>query len=180
MALTSTLYRLHLELSDVDRGVYQDLDLRIAQHPSEALDRVVARALAYAICLEDGIDFGKGLSDTEEPALWTHDLTGRLLHWIEVGLPSAERLHLASKRAERVSVVCHKDLEMLMKELGRKKVHRAEHLRIFGLKPEFVAELAKTFERTTSWMVLLNDGELSVTVGARTFTTTVARPTLSS
>ena len=95
MALSSTLYRLRIELSDVDRGVYESLDLRVARHPSEGADRLVARVLAYALLYEPGLEFGKGLSDADEPALSTHDLTGQLTHWIDVGTPSADRIHIA-------------------------------------------------------------------------------------
>lgn len=178
MAPSATLYRLSLELSDVDRGVYETLDLRIAQHPSEPLDRVVVRALAYALLYEEGLDFGRGISEADEPALWTHDLTGRLLHWIDVGLPTTERLHLAAKKADRVSVVCHKDVELLLRELEKKKIHRAERLAIFALESGFVAELSKTLERNSSWTVVVHDGELSVTVRDSTFSTTIGRPTV--
>src|SRR5690606_13082441 len=47
MARSATLYRMKMELSDVDRGVYESLDFRIAQHPSEGEERLVARILAY-------------------------------------------------------------------------------------------------------------------------------------
>lgn len=180
VAPSATLYRLTMDLSDVDRGVYETLDLRIAQHPSEPLDRVVVRALAYALLYEDGLEFGRGISEAEEPALWTHDLTGRLLHWVDVGLPTSERLHLAGKKADRVSVVCHKDVDLLLRELAKKKVHRAELLTILAIDSGFVTELAKTLERNTSWTIVVQDGELSVTAGERTSSTTVGRPTLTS
>ena len=33
MGTGATMYRLKIELSDVDRGVYESLDLRLARHP---------------------------------------------------------------------------------------------------------------------------------------------------
>ena len=46
MAISSTLYRFQIELSDIDRGVYESLDWRVACHPSEDSERMVVRVLA--------------------------------------------------------------------------------------------------------------------------------------
>jgi uncharacterized protein YaeQ len=179
VAAATTLYRVAIELSDLDRNVYESLDLRLAQHPSEPLDRVVIRLLAYLLVYEEGLEFGRGLSDADEAALWTHDLTGRLLHWVDVGLPSAERVHLATKRAERVTIVCHKDPDLLKKELLKRKGHRGENLKLLALDPEFVAKLASNLERTNQWSVLVQDDEIHVTSRDVTVSTTLLRPSLS-
>lgn len=141
MAAATTLYRIAVELSDLDRNVYESLDLRLAQHPSEPLDRVVARLLAYVLVYEEGLEFGRGLSDADEATLWTHDLTGRLLHWIDVGMPSVERIHLATKKAEKVTIVCHKDPELLKKELSMRKGHRGENLTLIAVAPDCPASV---------------------------------------
>ena len=77
MALSATVYHFQIELSDVDRGVYQSLDLRVARHPSESTPYLLTRVIAYALLFEEGIAFTKGLSTSEEPALWVKDLQGR-------------------------------------------------------------------------------------------------------
>src|SRR5438874_12979014 len=97
MALSATVYHLQIELSDVDRGVYEELDLRVARHPSETMRYLLTRVLAYCLCYEEGIAFSKGLSTVEEPPLWVKDAQGNLRVWIEIGTPSPERLHKASK-----------------------------------------------------------------------------------
>jgi len=61
MAISSTLYRFQIELSDIDRGVYESLDWRVACHPSEDSERMVVRVLARAIAHEEGLDFGRRL-----------------------------------------------------------------------------------------------------------------------
>ncbi len=88
-----------VRLADADRAVYETLALRVAQHPSETPQFLVARVLAYCLEYAEGITFSKGLSDPEEPAILVHDLTGALQTWIEVGMPEAARLHKASKAA---------------------------------------------------------------------------------
>ena len=50
MALTATVYNFDVQLSDVDRGVYESLAIRAARHPSETEEYLVTRVLAY--CLE--------------------------------------------------------------------------------------------------------------------------------
>jgi len=175
VARPSTLYRIQLELSDVDRGVYESLDLRVAQHPSEDESRLVARILAYALLYEEGLEFGRGLSEVEDASLWVHDLTGRLLHWIDVGTPSAERIHLASKKAERVSIVCHKDEEALRREMSKRSVHDAEKVAVLYLEPALVRELAEALQRNATWIMVHTDGQLSISCGDQNFAGSVLR-----
>src|SRR5450756_214185 len=110
MALTSTIYNVTVDLSDIDRDVYESLDLRMAMHPSESPEYLVTRLLAYCLEYTEGIEFTSGLSNGVEPAIVVRDLTGRVVSWIEVGMPDAERLHRASKLAARVAVYTHRDL----------------------------------------------------------------------
>ena len=103
MALTAIIYNFSIELADVDRGVYESLTLKVAQHPSETEERLLTRVLAYCLEYTDGIAFSKGgISDPDEPAITVRDLTGALKVWIEVGAPDAARLHKASKAAQAV------------------------------------------------------------------------------
>src|SRR5262245_44730898 len=108
MALGSTIYHLTIELSDTDRSTYASLDLRLARHPSESSRYLLTRTLAYCLSYEEGICFSKGgLSSSEEPPVYVQDATGVLKAWIDVGAPSAKRLHKASKAAERVALFTH-------------------------------------------------------------------------
>ena len=107
------IYRFEIRLADVDRGVYVDLDLRVAQHPSEDVPFLLTRVLARALEHEEGLDFGKGLSEADEPALWTRTGDGRVLLWIDVGSPAPDRLHRANKLAEKgisLETLDHMDL----------------------------------------------------------------------
>ena len=91
MALNSTIYAFSVCLADADRGVYETLSLRVAQHPSETAEHLIARLLAYCLEYVEGITFSKGLSDPDEPAMGVRDLTGVLKSWIDIGLPEAAR-----------------------------------------------------------------------------------------
>src|SRR3954469_10303516 len=117
MALTATMHHFQITLSDVDRSVYESLDLRVARHPSETLRYLVTRTLAYCFSYEEGIAFSKGgLSSAEEAPVFIRDPTGVLVAWIDVGAPSAERLHKAAKAAGRVAVFTHVPLVLLRRE----------------------------------------------------------------
>src|SRR5512136_652890 len=102
MALPSTIYRTTIQLSDIDRGVYETLQASVARHPSETEERLVARLLASALCYEDGLQFTRGICVGEEPDLWSIGPDGRVTLWVEVGLPEPERLIKAARHVERV------------------------------------------------------------------------------
>ena len=128
MALSATIYTFEIELADSDRAVYETLNLRVAQHPSETTDYLLTRVIAYCLEYTEGIAFSKGLSDPGDPAIAVRDLTGALQAWIDIGLPEPERLHRASKAAPRVAVYTHKDPERWSVKLAAAKVYRAEKL----------------------------------------------------
>jgi uncharacterized protein YaeQ len=169
MALTATIYHLQVNLSDVDRGVYESLDLRLARHPSETMRFLLTRTLAYCLSYEDGIAFSKGgLSTTDEPAVSVRDPTGVLLAWIGVGAPSAERLHKATKAAARVSLFTHVERSLLRREAATREIHRAEEIEVWRLDPSFLDALEEKVDRNSKLDVVRTGGQLYVTVGGAT------------
>jgi uncharacterized protein YaeQ len=176
VALQATVYRLQIELSDVDRGVYEALDLRLARHPSESMPYLLTRALAYALLYEEGIAFSKGgLSSTDEPPLTIRDLQGNLRAWIEIGTPSADRLHKASKASPRVVVFTQHDPRLLIKEAATRPIHKAEQIEVYALDATFLAELEALTDRNAKWTLLRNDGQLYVTVGEKSASAPLTR-----
>ena len=169
MALTSTLYHFEIDVSDVDRGVYEKLDLRIARHPSESTHYLLTRALAYCLFYEEGIAFSRGLSTTDEPAIWVKDPGGRVTLWLDIGSPSAERIHKASKAASRVVIVTQHDPRVLVDRIRGEKIHRKEDVEIFALAPSFLDALASVLDRHMSFTLVRNEGELYVTAGQSSF-----------
>jgi uncharacterized protein YaeQ len=169
VALTATVRRLKVQLSDVDRGVYELLDLRLAQHPSETDLFLVTRALAYCLCFAPGIEFGRGLSNVDEPALWIKTPDGRVDTWIEVGTPSAERLHRASKAAPRLCVFTQHDPQLIVREAQKTPIHRAKEIELYAPALPLLRALAERVERAMSWELSLSGGQLYVTIGGDTF-----------
>ncbi|MBK8999039.1 MAG: YaeQ family protein [Myxococcales bacterium] len=167
MALTATMYRWQVNVSDVDRGVYTTLDLRLAQHPSESLRYLVTRALAYCLSYEDGIAFSKGgISSTDEPPVSVHDPTGLLTAWIDVGAPTAERLHKAAKAAPKVVLFTSSDLVALRREATG--IHRVEAVEVLRIEQRLIDEIAERVERNLSLELTRSDAHLYVTVAGQT------------
>jgi len=172
----TTLFSFDIDLSDVDRGVYAPLNLRVAQHPSELPDHLVTRVLAYCLEHTEGIEFTKGLSEPDEPALWVRDLTGQLQTWIDVGLPSPERLHRAAKAAPRVAVYIHKEPTRWMKDVLDARIHRAAKLEAFAFDRDWLAALTAKLDRRNQWSLARSDGQIYLTVGDDTLETVLERP----
>ncbi|HZL17956.1 MAG TPA: YaeQ family protein [Polyangia bacterium] len=179
MAQSATVYRIQIELSDVDRGVYEALDLRLGRHPSETMRYLLTRVIAYCLCYEEGIAFTKGLSTNDEPAIWVRDLQGALRVWIEVGTPSAERLHKASKASPRLVVFTYADPELLQEAARAKAIYKADRLEIFALDPAFLDALDAITDRNAKWTLVHTEGMVYVTSGTESLSTPVVRHTLT-
>lgn len=166
MALPATMRRFTIQLSDADRGVYEELDWRVAQHPSESDRYLVARIVARALEHGDGLEFSKGgVSDDDEPAVVQRDLRGDLKAWIEVGSPTADRLHKATKAAPRVVVYTWKSIEALTEAIRERKTHRADDIQLRGLDPDWLDRIAAKLERNNAWDLSVSGGSIYLTIG---------------
>ena len=180
MAQTATVYNFDIELSDVDRGVYETLSVRAARQPSETEEYLVTRVLAYCLEYTDGIEFTKGLAEPDTPAIVVRDLTGALCVWIEVGAPDAARLHKASKAASRVVVYTHRDPAVLLRQLSGERIHRAESLEIHAIDRALIDALVARLDRRTAFALAVTERHLYVTLGGETLEGTVTRHSLNA
>lgn len=167
MALKSTIYKAALQIADMDRGVYADHALTLALHPSETEERLMVRLLAFALLApasdDDGaLQFAKGLSDTDEPDLWQHDLTGQLMHWVEVGQPDDRRLSKACGKARRVSLFCYASSAHIWWAGVVNKLSRLNNLHVWQLPAEQTRDLAALAQRAMQLQVTVQDGTVWV------------------
>ena len=148
MALKSTIFKATLNVADLDRGYYGDHALTIARHPSETDERMMMRLLAFALFADERLEFGKGLSSTEEPALWLKEYSGEIRLWIEVGLPDERALRRAAGRAEQVILLAYggraMDAWWAKEGAGLRKI---SNLRVLAIDEEQSAALAVLAER---------------------------------
>ena len=170
MAQTATIHTFGIDLAHIDRGVFERLDLKVARHPSETTEYMLARVLAYCCEFREGIAMTEGLSSGDEPAVLVKDLTGRITAWIEVGMPDANRLHRAAKLAARVAVYTHRDIRQLLAQLAGQKIHRGGEIPIYALDRGRLEELAAVVDRRADAAISISAGDIYVTLGSRTVT----------
>jgi uncharacterized protein YaeQ len=175
MALGATIYNFDVELADADRRVYESLALRVPRHPSESEEYLVTRLLAYLLEYAEGIEFSRGVSDPDEPAIIVRDLTGAITAWIEVGTPDAARLHKASKAAARVAVYTHKDPAQFLRQLAGERIHNSDALELYAIDRALVGALVARLDRRVAFSVSVTDREVYVSIGAENLTGAVVR-----
>jgi uncharacterized protein YaeQ len=175
MAIAATIHTVEIDLADSDRRVYETLALRVARHPSESGEYLVARVLAYCMEYAEGIAFSRGVSEPDEPAIVVRDLTGAIRTWIEIGSPDAARLHKAAKVAQRVAVYTHKDPAQLLRHLTGEKIHRAADIELHAIDRALIRELTARLDRRMAFGLSINEHELYVSIGAETLTGGVTR-----
>ncbi len=170
MALSATIYTYDINFSDIDRGVYAAIPLKIAQHPAESMDYMLTRVLAYCLEytpeLQPFLAFGRSVGTVggEEPAVWARDYTGAIKLWVEVGLPDADKLHRAAKVSERVAVYTHRDPLQLMRMLSGKNIYRAAEIPVIAFDKSFLGQLAERLGRRASIELSVNDHHLYVEI----------------
>jgi uncharacterized protein YaeQ len=180
MAIKATIYKAHLQLADMDRGIYADRSLTLARHPSETDERLMVRLLAYALNApaddDDGaLEFGAGLSDADEPDLWQRDLTGAVTHWIEVGQPDERRLLRASGRAERVSVIVYSAAAPIWWKGIETRISRAANVAVWQLPATESQALGELAERGMQIQCNVQDGTAWIGSGERSVEITPVR-----
>jgi len=164
VARTGTVHHLRIDLSDVDRAVYESLDLRVAQHPSESPRRVLTKTLAYALLYADGIEFARaGLSDTDEPEIAIRDSdsaqTGRVALWIEVGSPASDRLKRAINASRSVVVFCTNEGQGAQGVVERARaLPRCERVTVMSVEASFVDALAERIAAAAGRFALVRSG----------------------
>lgn len=169
MALQVVMYKFKIDLSDIDKGVYQSFELRLACHPSESGTYLLTRVLAYCLNFREGLEFSpQGLSDPDTPALRAVSRTGAIELWIEIGSPSAKKIHKASKAAGQVKIYTYKDPKALVKELSSQHVHRLEEIEVYSLKSQQLESLETHLGRDNRWAVVMMEGALTVSFASGT------------
>lgn len=161
MAIGATIHTFEVHLADIDRGVYDELSLRVARHPSETAEFMMTRVLAYCLEYEEGITFnGGGVSSTDEPAVLVRDLTGKITAWIEIGAPDAQRLHFGSKLADRAAVYTHRNPEKLLAAWEGKTIHRASDIVLRSFDSGFIDSAVAKLDRRNTMTVSVTEGQL--------------------
>jgi uncharacterized protein YaeQ len=173
MALPSTIYRALVQLSDLDRQVYEELHTTIARHPSETEERLLARLLAYALRFEEGIGFTRGVGAGDEPDLWAKSPDGRVKSWIEVGLPDPERLAKSCRHVEQAILFAFGPGQPRWLEQHLQKLCACRNLTVIGIDFGFLQQLKAHLQRGINWSLTVTEGALYLSVGDQSLETTL-------
>lgn len=161
MALKSTICKATLAVADMDRPYYGTHELRLALHPSETAERMMVRVLAFALHASERLEFGRGISTDDEPALWARDDTGRILDWIEVGLPDERVLRRAAGRADRVTVYAYGGRAVdLWWQRSADALGRVRNLAVHAVPPDAVVAMGALAERAMDLHFTRQEGAL--------------------
>jgi uncharacterized protein YaeQ len=169
MALTATIHRCELQITDLDRSYYNTHTLTIARHPSETDQRMMVRVLAFALHANEGLAFGRGLSQDDEPDLWRHSPDGRVLDWVETGQPDEKRIRKASARAERLTVYCYQPraARIWWQQLAP-KLERFDNVEVYLLPDEASQDIGTLARRAMDLQCTIQDGQIWLSDPERT------------
>ena len=161
MALKATIFKVDLQIADMDRNYYASHALTIARHPSETDERMMVRLLAFACHADEALSFGKGLSADDEPDLWQKDLTGSIAVWIDVGLPDEKLVRKACGRAQQVVIYSYggRAADMWWAQVSP-KLDRANNLSVINLPVETSKAMAQLASRTMQLNCTIQDRQI--------------------
>jgi uncharacterized protein YaeQ len=173
MALKSTIYKIDLNIADMDRQYYAQHSLTLAKHPSETDERVMVRLISFTMYANEALIFGKGLSDDEEPDLWQKDLTGAIQLWMDVGLPTEKDIRKACGRSRQVVVMLYGGrIADMWWDTNSKGLLKLNNLTVINL-PETQA-LARLAAKSMNLSFTIQDGEILASHDTGSFNITPA------
>jgi uncharacterized protein YaeQ len=170
MALKAIIYRANVNVSDLDNNNYSDHSFTIARHPSETEERMMVRLLAYVLNVPPNndlgtLEFGKDMWEADEPALCQRDLTGLLMHEIELGQPEEKRLVRACGRAKKVTVYTYGSTSTAWWASVMNKLSRVNNLIVWQYPADQVQALGTLAARSMTLQITLQEGTLWISEG---------------
>ena len=171
MANKATVYKVELQISDMDRHYYGTHNFTLAQHPSETDERLMVRLLAFALLAQERLEFGRGISSDDEPDLWLRSRTGDIELWIDLGQPDEARIRRACGRAREVTIVTYSGRGAdLWWEKNAGALARIEHLSVIDIPYAAVQELGNMAARNMTLQCLIQDGQVQIMDASHTTT----------
>lgn len=162
MALSASIFKTNIQLSDMDRQHYSSYSLTLARHPSETDERMMVRLIAFMRYADERLVFTKGLSETEEPDLWVKDLTGQTRLWIEVGVPTVKRIVTKSRQVEKIVIFGYGRNAELWWRKSKGDLEKIRNLEVVILPVALTESVSRQVERSMEWQCLTQDGQMSL------------------
>ena len=161
MAIKSTVFKVDLQITDIDRDYYQNHLLTVARHPSETNERMMMRIIAFALHASENLAFTKGISSDEEPDIWEKNLTNEITLWIDLGQPDEKRIRQACGKAKSVIIYTYNQRSSTIWWAQiQDKLARFKNLSVVSLAVTNQAELESMIERTMELQCMIQDGQV--------------------
>ncbi|MBB1274788.1 MULTISPECIES: YaeQ family protein [Psychromonas] len=161
MALKPTIFKMNINVSNLDQDVYETIPLTIAQHPSETTERMVTRILAFVLNNQEFLSFTKGLSEADDPDIWAKNYSDEFLLWIDVGEPAFDRIKKASRQAKQTIVYTFNTKSGVWWKQS-KKDFATINAEVFQFEFEQIQVLAALVERTMDFSMTITDNVLYI------------------
>lgn len=161
MALKPTVYKFKISLSDLNRSHYDAISLTVAKHPSENDERMMTRLLAYCLNAQEGLDFGAGLSEVDDPAISLTTLDNQLVLWIDVGEPAVERIKKAARKGRQVKVYSFNTKSDVWWEQGKMQFSQL-NASFYRFNWNEIQTFAAMLERTMDFSVTISGNSLYI------------------
>jgi uncharacterized protein YaeQ len=165
MAQKSTIYKVELSVSDMDRHYYETHKLTVAKHPSETDERLMVRILAFALNAHEHLEMTKGLSTDDEPDIWQKSLNGALELSVSLGLPSEKVLRQSCGKADKVIVYPYggRTADIWWDKI-KNSTTRFDNLQVTCFSAQDTDALAELASRAMRLQVNIQDGDVMVSV----------------
>lgn len=168
MALKSTIRKATISLSDMDRDYYDTLHLTLAQHPSETEQRLIVRLLAFILNAHEDLQFGKGVSDEDEAAIWQKNYADEIELWIELGKPDEKRIKKACNQAQKVMLYCYGTSVDIWWQQNQSKMSQFEKLTVQQFPHKIIVKLSSMVSKSMDFQCSIQDGQMWLTTGEET------------
>ena len=162
MAAKPTIYKLTIAISDFNRNYYDSVSLTVALHPSETLERMMTRVMAYCLNAQENITFAKGLSNVEEPDIWVKTLDDQVKLWVDIGEPAPDRIKKCSRLAPEVKVYSFNSKSNVWWEQSKSKVQQFSNVKFYQFDWQQIQLLATFVERTMDWSLSISGDSIYV------------------
>ncbi|MDD9180364.1 MULTISPECIES: YaeQ family protein [Aliivibrio] len=154
MAIKPTIYKFRVALTDMNRDHYDSVNLTIAQHPSENVERMMARVLAFCLNAEENLTFTKGLSAVDEPDIWVREYDDTISLWIDAGEPDPDRMKKASRQSKVTKVYSFNSKSDVWWKQNQSKFKQYP-VEVVRFDWEQIQEFSTFLERTMEFSVMI-------------------------
>jgi uncharacterized protein YaeQ len=121
----------------------------------------MCRLVAFLHAAHEDLELTKGISSIEEPDLWQRDLTGNIVHWIELGLPDEKRVRQASGKAEQVSIYTYHDNKAdIWLDKNRSSLVANKKVKVFHINVEAGASLEQLLVKTINLSCIIEEDQM--------------------